>query len=318
MRADRLLSILMLLQRRKRMTAVELAAGHEVSVRTILRDVNALSASGVPVYTERGPHGGVRLVEDYRTNLTGLTADEGSALLALQIPEPLASTPFGQKLKLALLKVMAALPGRAQGSPWVYVDWLWWGEQSVDLPALQLLYQAVSESRRVRIRFQFFERAAIDQEVEPYGLVTKGGRWYMVYAIEGTLRWKNLADLLSVEMLPGTFSRQEDFDLAEYWKSVCSQQAQESLTFECELLAQVRVLPLLERGAFGIASRIVHAGEVADKPGWLKVSACFDHFFTARTMLLGLGSAVRVLEPKALRLSVLDYAEQAKTVNDQQ
>lgn len=148
MRADRLLSLLMLLQIRGRMTAQELAQELEVTERTIYRDVLALSTSGVPVYTERGPGGGIELLEDYRTNLTGLTAEEVRALFMLSIPEPLEKLGVGRDLRAALLKLTAALQGRLRSEEErshqrIYLDSVPWHQADKPLPFLSIIQQAV-------------------------------------------------------------------------------------------------------------------------------------------------------------------------------
>src|SRR5512147_2861952 len=153
MRADRLLSLLMLLQARGRMTAQELARELEVSERTIYRDINALSASGVPVYAESGPGGGCALLDSYRTNLTGLTADEARALFMLSIPAPLDQLGVGQELRAALLKLSAALPSsrrpdEERARQRIHIDSLAWFQGEDPVPHLHTLQQAVWQDRR--------------------------------------------------------------------------------------------------------------------------------------------------------------------------
>ena len=150
MRADRLLSILLLLQARGRMTAHQLAQELEVSVRTIYRDIDALSTAGVPVYAERGPGGGCELIDSYRTSLTGLNKDEVHALFMLSIPAPLDELGVSQELKTALRKLAAALPAaRRQDEERVRqritLDWTGWNQPADPVPHLQTIQQAVGE-----------------------------------------------------------------------------------------------------------------------------------------------------------------------------
>src|SRR5512139_384786 len=201
MRADRLLSLLMLLQARGRMTAQELAQELEVSERTIYRDINALSASGVPVYAESGPGGGCALLDSYRTNLTGLTADEARALFMLSIPAPLDQLGVTQELKAALLKLSAALPEARRHDEErvrqrVYLDSLNWFQAEEAAPYLQTLYRAVWDDRKVaitlRVQFDAFIDAQIEQVIAPYGLVSKAGVWHIVAARHGVAQHDQL------------------------------------------------------------------------------------------------------------------------------
>jgi predicted DNA-binding transcriptional regulator YafY len=187
MRADRLLSLLMLLQTHGRMTAQSLAGELEVSERTIYRDIDALSAAGVPVYCERGPGGGCSLLDDYRTQLTGLNKDELRALFLLTIPAPLAELGVRADLRGALLKLSAALPLKYREAAHhiqqrIHLDWAWWFEGAAPVPHLRTLYTAVQRDQRVRITYDAPFGGHIEREAAPYGLVAKGGAWYVVLA----------------------------------------------------------------------------------------------------------------------------------------
>ena len=154
MRADRLLSLLMLVQTRGKMTVKKLADELEVSERTIYRDITALSATGIPVYASRGPGGGVRLIEEYRTTLTGLTPDETRALFMLSIPAPLTQLGLGEKFRGALLKLSAALPDalrtdESRTRQRIHLDSSWWFQSEQQVPCLQTIQQALFQDRRL-------------------------------------------------------------------------------------------------------------------------------------------------------------------------
>jgi predicted DNA-binding transcriptional regulator YafY len=188
MRADRLLSLLMLLQTRGQMTAAVLAAELEVSERTIYRDMEALGMAGVPVVAERGPGGGCGLLEGYRSDLTGLTAAEASALAALEVPAPLAQLGIGAPLRQALLKLLAAAPAAAQPAgahttapgARLYVDPTPWAEsEQPAVPLLADIYRAVMAGRRLRVARDGPRGEPLWLELNPHGLVSKEGRWYL-------------------------------------------------------------------------------------------------------------------------------------------
>ncbi len=198
MRADRLLSLLLLLQTRGRMTAQALADELEVSVRTVYRDIEALSGAGVPVYADRGPGGGCALVDNYRTQLTGLHEGEVRALFVANMPGVLADLGLGADLKAALLKLLAALPAeRRSDDRWVrqriFLDWERWEKTTTrqedaargPAPTLQLIQRAVWNDRKLWItyrRLSSFYRREFERLVAPYGLVAKEGEWYLVCA----------------------------------------------------------------------------------------------------------------------------------------
>ena len=189
MRASRLLSILLMLQTRGQLTAGQLADELEVSIRTVYRDVEALSEAGVPVYTERGPHGGIRLVDGYRTRLTGLTADEAETLFLSGLPGTAAELGLGTVVAAARLKVLAALPPelRSRASRLgqrIHLDAPGWFKTPEAAPQLQSLATAVWEDRNVRIPLRP-RRSVGGAELSPLGLVIKGGVWYLVALSEG-------------------------------------------------------------------------------------------------------------------------------------
>ena len=318
MRADRLLSLLLLLQTRGRMTARELAEELEVSVRTVYRDIDALSGAGVPVYTERGPGGGCALIDGYRTNLTGLTADEVRALFMLSIPGSLAELGVGRELRAALLKISAALSAeRRRHEAWVrqriHLDWSWSLQAEEPVPHLKTIQQAVWEDRKLCLtyRLQYGSYAErFEREVDPYGLVAKAGIWYLVCAGDNRIRVYRVSRLLDVRIADDYFERPADFDLAAYWSAWCAEQEGSRARYP----VTVRVSPALvaelpQHFGEGIRDKIAEAGP-ADGEGWITLTLPFERLETARERILGFGGAVQVLEPLALRRSILDFATQ--------
>jgi len=314
MRADRLLSLLLLLQTRGRMTAEELAAELEVSVRTIYRDLTALSVSGVPVYCERGPGGGVELVEEYRTTLTGLTPDEARALFMMSVPAPLAQLGVDRELKAALLKLSASLPDsrrsdEARARQRIHLDSAWWFQTEEAIPSLQILQQAVWNDRMVRMKFHTFLGRQVEQAVAPYGLVAKANLWHLVYAWEENVRVVRVSQVIEAELLAETFPRPAQFDLVAFWEKWCVDNESQP-----PFVAHVRVSPgMINSLRYHLEERfrdLSAKNAPPDPDGWVTLDLPFESFETARTRLLGLGRAVEVLQPEPLRKSIIDYAEQ--------
>jgi predicted DNA-binding transcriptional regulator YafY len=227
MRSDRLLSIMLLLQTRGQLPASELAERLEVSVRTVMRDVEALSAAGVPVYTVRGPHGGIALLPGYRTDVTGLTAEESRALFVLLSGRAHAELGLGQAIGSALRKLMAALPAPYRpdadlASRRILIDPARWREPSVppaaDLSALQ---QAVFADRRLRVRYRHSEDGRVRScTLDPYGLVNKAGVWYLVADHHGQPKLFRADRVRGASVLDGPVQRREGLELAEVWDSL--------------------------------------------------------------------------------------------------
>ncbi|WLW52048.1 helix-turn-helix transcriptional regulator [Streptomyces sp. YU58] len=226
MKSDRLLSILLLLQTRGRVPARELAERLEVSVRTIYRDIDALSATGVPVYAERGRHGGIELLAGFRTDVTGLTADESRALFILAAQGAHAALGLDAALGSALRKVMAALPAPHRPaaevtSRRILVDATRWNggpTRSVDLDVLQ---DAVFADQRLRLRYRHSgEPETRTYTVDPYGLVSKAGVWYLVADRRATPRLFRADRIRSATLLADPVRRRPGVDLADAWETL--------------------------------------------------------------------------------------------------
>jgi predicted DNA-binding transcriptional regulator YafY len=277
MRATRLVSLLLLLQTRGRLTAAELAERLEVSVRTVHRDIESLAAAGVPVEAVRGPAGGYRLPGGYRTRLTGLTADEAEALFAAGMPGPAAELGLGGELAAARLKVLAAMPPELQeratrAQRLFHLDTRGWFRAEDRVPHLPVLAAALWQGCRVRIRYREGRRV-VQRTLDPLGLVVKGGAWYLVAHRSAGMRVYRVSRVVSVRELEEELRRPRSFELAAYWD-------QWSRDFE-ERRASVEVVLRDRRGA--------------------DTTAAFEDLDVAYLELLRRGGDVEVLEPPELR-----------------
>jgi len=312
-RSSRLLSILLLLQTRGRMTARELATELEVSIRTIYRDVDSLSEAGVPLYGDRGPAGGYQLIDGYRTRLTGLTMDEAGTIFLAGMPGPAADLGLGTILATAQLKLLAALPtelraraGRIRER--FHLDAPGWFRSADQAPQLATVAQAVWNQRRLRVRY-LRPTEEPDRILDPLGVVLKSGVWYLVALRNGEPRTYRVSRIGSAEALDERFERPPDFDLAAYWTA--STQAYERGLPRIE--ATVRVDPerldllatLVGGGAVDEAERLPNDG---DPDGWLHLRMAVDWPQDAAARLVGMGSAMEVLGPAELRTEVVDLA----------
>ncbi|MFN2225735.1 MAG: helix-turn-helix transcriptional regulator [Anaerolineae bacterium] len=319
MRADRLLSMLMLLQARGRLTAEQLAAELEVSVRTIYRDLDALSAAGVPVYAERGPGGGCALLEEYRTTLTGLTPDEVRALFMLSIPAPLAELGLGPELKAALRKLAAALPAarrddEARARQRFHLDPVGWAEAPEPVPHLRTLHRAVWGDRCLDLVYRLPFNARGEWSVEPYGLVAKAGTWHLVCRRDGVLRVLYVGRIVDTALGATTFQRPPDFDLAAFWADWCAAVEASRGSYPVTVRVAPQLVPWLPHyfgsavSTAGIRDRLAAAPSSGDE--WLTLTLTFESLEEARDRFLVFGGAVEVLAPRALRAAVADYAAQ--------
>ena len=307
MRASRLLSLLLMLQTRGRMTARALADELEVSLRTIYRDVEALSAAGVPVYADRGPAGGYQLLDGYRTRLTGLTTDEAESLFLAGVPGPAAELGLGAVLAAAQLKLLAALPpelrartGRIRER--FYLDAPAWFREADQPPHLAALAAAVWDQRLICVRYQRWAGEDVARTLAPLGVVLKGGVWYLVAQVDAQLRTYRVARILALTTLEERFTRPGAFDLTAYWRSWSQRfeasvyRAEAVVRFSPRALATVAVLlgPVAARA-------VAESGSPPDADGWRQVVLPIESIEHAVADLLRFGAEAEALAPPALR-----------------
>jgi predicted DNA-binding transcriptional regulator YafY len=229
MRADRLLSILMLLQSQGRMTAHELAEQLEVSERTIYRDFEALSIAGIPIYTERGPGGGCELLDGYQTRLTGLTEPEVRALFLANSTASLADLGLDQALDQAMLKLSAVLPASSRSSAEqirqrVHFDASWWYHNDESTKYLPTIQEATYLDRKLSLLYDGeLNEANSELLIDVYGLVSKARVWYLVGYSASQMRVLRVSRIQQAHMLEESFLRPNDFDLASFWSNYCAE-----------------------------------------------------------------------------------------------
>lgn len=303
MKASRLLSVLMLLQTRGRATAGELARALEVSERTILRDIDQLSAAGVPLWSERGRQGGFQLRPGWTTQLTGMTEAETQALLLAGLPGPATELGLGDAALSARLKLLASVPaplreGAATVAERLHVDPLDW-YRSADTPAfLREAADAVWHARRLRVRYASW-RGVSRRELEPLGLVLKAGAWYLAARETGQaeVRTWRLASLQAATVGDARFRRPRHFDLARFWR-------ESSDRFEAglrPLQAQLRVSPRALDWLVHARTPFTPLPELDGADGWRGVQLAVESIEHGARQILGYGGEAEAVAPAALR-----------------
>ncbi|MEU7872708.1 WYL domain-containing protein [Dactylosporangium sp. NPDC049140] len=304
MRASRLLSTLLLLQTRGRLTAQQIADELEVSVRTVYRDIEALSASGVPVYADRGPAGGFALLDGYRTSLTGLTADEASALFLAG--SGATDLGLGPTLDAARLKLLAALPaeqrttaGRIQER--VHVDAPGWFRDPEAPPHLDTVATAVWEQRKIRVLYRKWDGVAVERELAPLGLVLKGTAWYVVATGRSRTNAYRISRISTLALTDEHFTRPSDFELRRYWLEF-SDRLQETLYSGGS--ATVRLSPRAVSLWFllgPVAGRALRESAVDLDDGRVQVEVPIESLEHARVDFARFGADLEVVAPDELR-----------------
>ncbi len=305
MRQSRLLSILMILQTRGRTTAEALAAEFEVSVRTIYRDIDALSAAAVPVYADRGPGGGFQLLDGYRTKLTGLSPAEAETLFLAGLPAPAAELGLADVLTTAQLKLTAALPERTRASAHrvaqrFHLDPVDWFRSADAARLLPEIAKAVWSETCVDIRYKR-GAGAVTRRLKPLGLVLKAGTWYAVAQVDEQTRTYRVANVLDLTATDQRFERPRDFDLVRFWTL-------STRTYEIGLHRAKAVLRLSPQGLAGLSVLGAAVQQAAtdsagppEKDGWVRATVPIESVERTVPDLLRLGTDVEVLEPRTLR-----------------
>jgi predicted DNA-binding transcriptional regulator YafY len=348
-RADRLVSLVLLLQARGHVTAAALARELEVSVRTVYRDLAALSAAGVPVLTESGPGGGCGLLDGYRFPLRGLRPEEAEALLILGVPSALGELGLEGAAAAAHRKIRVTAGQREPdggGSPaLVHLDMPRWFRGQEQLPHLRTLAEALRRHRRLAIAYQPADTAAASRAAEafappadtaaarraaeafappapsagrsattrtvgPLGLVNKAGTWYLV-ATRGGGRVSvfRAGRIAAATILDEPFDRPADFDLAGFW----DRWSAEFTTSRPRLPVRLRASPQA-LAAFGEifgddARPVLDAAGPPDELGWQTVTLSFEHELAAAHRLAGFGGQVEVLSPPSVRALLVAAAQ---------
>jgi len=312
MRADRLVATLLTLQARGRVTAAQLADELEVSVATARRDLEALSSAGIPVYPQAGRGGGWQLLGGARTDLSGLTAVEARALFLLVGP----AASVDPDAKAALRKLVRALPetfrpDAAAAADAIVLDPGEWGRPAADRPAqLAVLEQAIVARRRVRIEYAAWNRDPVERLVDPWGLVRKRERWYLLGAVDGAERTYRVDRMLDAVMTDEPSSRPADLDLAEVWERVTDEVDRQRSSARATVITDAGIVPLLQT-QFG--QRAVVEEELDGLRARLRVTAPTEQLIARG--LAGWAEYLEVVEPESLRAELRRLGEALVTRN---
>lgn len=312
MRADRLLSILLLMQVRRRVTAQELARRLEVSERTIYRDMEALSMAGVPVAAERGTGGGWFLLDAYKTSLTGLNPAEVQALFLTRPPRLLADLGLAKAFEAGLIKLLAALPLRHHRDAEyirqrIYIDATGWRHSSAeDISFLATLQEAIWQERKLHLTYQRGDTTTVKRLIDPLGLVAKGSVWYLAAAVEGELRTYRVSRIQEARITDQPCLRPQAFDLASYWEQSSAQFKANLPRYPVTIRVVPAILPRL-RSVWRYAQ--IEAESPPDADGWLTLSVQFETEEEACEYILSLGAQIEILEPLSLRQKIVDLAK---------
>lgn len=311
MRADRLISILLLLQIHRRLTSHELAERLEVSERTIHRDMEALSIAGIPVFSERGTGGGWSLIDGYQSKLTGLSEAEVQALFLTRPAGLLADLGLDKASAAGLIKLQASLPLPHQrdatfAQERIHIDLTGWNNAKEAVPVLPTLLEAVWNERKLQITYNRGECETVERVLDPLGLVAKGSAWYLVARVEDSFRSYRVSRVQSATVLPVPCERPAAFDLAAYWQESAREFKEKFPRYAVTLRVHPDfVMHLYLVGRFSRVEKI----EEPETDSWRQAIIVFQVEEMAVQGLLGLGANIEIVEPPELRAKIIEEAE---------
>jgi predicted DNA-binding transcriptional regulator YafY len=308
MRASRLLSILLSLQARGRLTALEMADELEVSERTIYRDIDELSAAGIPVIADRGRSGGFKLADGFRTQLTGLTESEAETLFLAGLPGPVAELGLADVMAVARNKLMAALPAGARAervATRFHLDAAGWFRATDAIAPLPTIARAVWNERYLRFRYGQAGDAAV-RKVGPLGLVLKAGIWYLVAQKGSSIRTYRVGKIADAEALDEHYVRPPDFNLAASWARSSREYELGSYTDSATIRLSPRGRSLLDLLGPYVVEAATKTASKPDRRGWVRCTVPIESVPHGVGELMRLGSEVEVISPHALRSQLVD------------
>lgn len=316
MRADRLMTIMILLQNRGKMTARDLASELEVSVRTILRDMDALSTAGIPVVSEKGKEGGWRLLDNFRSTLSGLHIDDMKSLFLFPSGKLLENLGLNSQALDTREKLFAAIPNTYRNEAqtmWerIHIDASTWRQSEGKVGALKIVQQAVWESKKLRMHYEQANGERKERLVEPLGLVAKGSNWYLVALRNGELRNYRISRIHHAKVEEEAFDRPQDFNLAAYWEQSKTDFIQNLPKYDVQVKVDPEIMKRLQ-----FTGKFVQVIETEHQRDGQQIAATvrFHDEQEAIEFLLGFGNKLKVISPKdlpnkivALAKSVIEY-----------
>ncbi len=319
MRADRLLSIILLLQTRGKITAQTLAEELAVSRRTILRDIDALSYAGIPIYADGGHRGGIALDENYRTTLTGLNESEIRALFISENTQLMHDIGLGEATKRLQHKLSAALPPEQQSMvervrQRIYLDPTWWWQSDIPLPFWSDLQKAVFEDYRIQATYENFNGEVAERLLEPYSLVAKAAQWYLIAKRDQAFRLYRVTRFRSIQIQTVHFEREEGFDLITYWHA--------HLKAFREAIAEYTFTLRIHPDRLGFVQSLMPGRfqMIATDPenGWKTLRFQVESMDLAKMLVFGLGNQAAIVDPPELREATLRGIQELQTTIEQQ